>query len=136
MSRRISVYLTDARLAYLGPRPRWRIMQIIDQMAEMEGKKDWGDWGRKKLDLPKEFAPVEEKPPEAPKPMRLDLDLEWGTYRCPCGDKCRTDKHENDYIAAWIEQHRPHTNGKIIEHTTADGARIYWDGPPDLERDL
>lgn len=143
MPKRLGIYLTDARVEYLGPHPARRIIELIDMAATAEGQKTWETYVR----LPQE--PVDDdddEPDQGPdwaaipasdkNPMKLDLGLDWGTYRCPCGCELRTDNHDNDFVAAWVSKHRVHTNGRIIEHTTADGARIYLDAPPDVEREL
>lgn len=64
------------------------------------------------------------------KPMRCDIDLDWCTYTCPCGQIICTRHMQTADIVAWINQHKPHTNGKCLEVTTADGARVWATPPP------
>ena len=60
--------------------------------------------------------------------MRCNIDLDWCTYKCPCGDHICTRNLDDCYIGLWLQGHKSHTNGKVLEHTTADGQRA-WGGP-------
>ena len=72
----------------------------------------------------------------ADQPMRLDVDLDWVTYKCPCGSTCCTRFLDQYTIDGWVRDHRPHTNGKLLEHTTADGNRAWGTPQPDRLVDL
>lgn len=59
------------------------------------------------------------------RPMWCDIDLDWCTYICPCGQSLCTRHESDEAIALWKESHKDHTNGKCILHTTPDGMRAW-----------
>lgn len=65
--------------------------------------------------------------------MRCDVDLDWCTYRCPCGSSCCTRFLSSDVISAWLADHKGHTDGTVREHTTEDGNRAYARPEPDRD---
>lgn len=75
---------------------------------------------------------AEVKPPAGVAPMRCNINLDSCAYTCPCGLMLCTVGVGDEAITQWLRLHRPHTNGKVLEHTTQDGARA-WGGkaPPD-----
>ena len=65
------------------------------------------------------------------KKMRCDVDLDWVTYTCPCGHSICTRFMSDADVKAWKDQHKPHTDGTCLDHTTADGCRAWASPPPD-----
>jgi hypothetical protein len=63
------------------------------------------------------------------KPMRYFEGLDWGDYSCPCGARLCTRHREWEDIRPWIEAHREHTDGTLLEEVTDDGARVYASKP-------
>ena len=59
--------------------------------------------------------------------MRCSIDLDWCTYHCPCGNSMCTRFESDSQIINWVELHKLHTNGKVVEHTTPNGRRA-WGG--------
>jgi len=64
--------------------------------------------------------------------MKCIMDLDWCTYECPCGESLCTRHESVESVTAWIDQHRPHTDGTLKTHISDDGARILGD---DAKRD-
>ncbi len=64
--------------------------------------------------------------------LRCDLDLDWATYTCPCGATLCTRGMEWDECRKWINSHRQHTDGNILEHCLPSCLRIYTEYPPDV----
>lgn len=67
----------------------------------------------------------------SPNPMRCDIDLDWCTYRCPCGHSLCTRHRSDEEINRWLAEHKAHTNGSVLEHTTDNGNRVYSSPAPD-----
>ena len=65
--------------------------------------------------------------------MHCNIDLDWCTYICPCGATLCTRGVTIGICIDWINCHKQHTNGKMIEHTTADGNRAWSTTQPDRE---
>lgn len=61
--------------------------------------------------------------------MHCDIDLDWCTYRCPCGASFCT-RFEMD-PTEWLKAHKPHTDGTSLEHTTARGQTVWAVPEPD-----
>lgn len=72
---------------------------------------------------------MSQKADESGREMRCDIDLDWCTYRCPCGATFCTRRESDEAVRKWVDRHRPHTNGKVLEHTTENGCRA-WGGQP------
>jgi hypothetical protein len=61
--------------------------------------------------------------------LKLQVDLDTSTYRCPCGESF-TWSGLDDGLSPWLALHAPHADEKEIEETiTADGCRA-TDGSP------
>lgn len=71
--------------------------------------------------------------PDGTQPMQLFVNLDSVEVRCPCGDSAMG---EGEPISRFFRCHKPHTNGKCVESTTADGARAYASPPPPETFDL
>ena len=70
-----------------------------------------------------------------------DVDLDWCTYYCPCGESLCTREYirrnDDKSINEWIEKHKEHTNGSVRASTNSNGARAYGGIiPPDEVRTL
>jgi hypothetical protein len=65
------------------------------------------------------------------KHMRCDIDLDWCTYHCPCGTSCCTRFLGLETISKWLQDHKAHTDGQILEHTTEEGNRAWAEPEPD-----
>lgn len=61
-------------------------------------------------------------------PMQRHIDLDWCSYHCPCGHVIYSRHCSDRAIDRWLQDHRPHTNETVLEHTTSDGQRA-WGGP-------
>lgn len=70
------------------------------------------------------------------RPMRCDIDLDWCTYFCPCGASLCSRGVSDQEWSKWVEMHKPHSDGTVVEHTTADGNRVFAEPQPDHVRKL
>ncbi len=64
------------------------------------------------------------------KPMELHVDLDWCTLKCPCGaEYC--NRYADD-MTEWLSfeaEHKPHTNGQLLEIVTDNGAKVLTKKP-------
>jgi hypothetical protein len=58
------------------------------------------------------------------RPMRCDVDADWSTWTCPCGASICDRGMRVAAFLGWLEKHQEHTNSKIFENITDDGARF------------
>lgn len=61
--------------------------------------------------------------------MTCDVDLDWCTYRCPCGASLCTRYVSDERFSAWMAEHKPHTDGTAEETVTDRGASVYSEKP-------
>lgn len=64
-------------------------------------------------------------------PMRLEVDLDWGTRFCPCGASICSRYESDEAWEDFVRKHYSHTNGKEVEHCTDSGATVFSSRPPD-----
>jgi hypothetical protein len=70
-------------------------------------------------------------------PMKLLMDYDYATLECPCGASLHSQGVSDGEWRKFKEKHKPHTNGKLREICTSDGARAYGgEIPPSRESDL
>jgi hypothetical protein len=67
------------------------------------------------------------------KPMYQYTDLDSVTRVCPCGSQITG---EGETIGRWTQKHLEHSNGKMINECTDDGARCYSEKPAPYMVDL
>lgn len=65
-------------------------------------------------------------------PMVSLADLDDVTWCCPCGARFVTCGGSRAF-SAWVEEHRGHTDGTLLEKTTPRGA-VVWTTPPEPTR--
>ena len=71
------------------------------------------------------------------KPMRLLVLLDWCDYTCPCGATLSMRFTSEAEAKAWVAAHKPHTNGRCVEHwDAADTLKVMSEVPPDREYKL
>lgn len=58
-------------------------------------------------------------------PMELYLDLDWTTMKCPCGKTLCSRYATDQEWRQFEENHVKHTNGKLLEICTDEGAKVY-----------
>jgi hypothetical protein len=66
---------------------------------------------------------------EKGKSFRYFVDLDSTTVRCPCGASACNDI-DDFAISKFVKAHLDHTDGRVEETITADGARCLADNHP------
>ena len=49
------------------------------------------------------------------KPLRVVVQLDWNTLYCPCGCSLYTRGISEEEYVEFVEKHKAHTNGTILE---------------------
>jgi hypothetical protein len=62
------------------------------------------------------------------KPME-QVDSEWSSTRiCPCGSSFNWSGVDDD-LDSWMAEHKPHTNGKLMQEASDDWHKVYGKKP-------
>lgn len=80
-------------------------------------------------DVPVQDYTFKKEPPVL-YPMKRVINLDDTVYTCPCGANYYPNNSYED-TKRWLHLHKPHCNGKILEHTSADGNRAWGSPAPD-----
>lgn len=59
--------------------------------------------------------------------MHCVADLDWVTFRCPCGAEfCTRGRYQE--TEAWLAEHKPHTTGMCSDTVTERGLTPFAEG--------